>query len=79
MANVVFETSNFKEDFGDLEEGTYFKYDGCLFIKTYCYKDPEGIVNAFNISLGEFDCFSDISLVEPILEERIEITVRPDG
>ena len=68
---IIDERKDNKANFGDLSIGDVFRYDDCVYMKTYRYSCNTGDINA--ISLEDCDdiflTYEDI--VEPLVAELI--------
>lgn len=81
MANVDFNQINFTTRFDQLNVGTYFQFEGELFVKiqnakeedVYGYEGDE--VNAFGFARDETTFFEDYDKVTPIPTNVIRICV----
>lgn len=82
MAKVEFGKINVIKRFEDLDVGTYFEFEGELFVKiqaakeedkTYGYEGDE--VNAFGFARDETTFFEDYDKVTPVPTEAIRICV----
>lgn len=85
MVRVEFDEVDFTTRFEDLEVGTYFEFEGELFVKipsakeedVYGYEGDE--INAFSFALDETTFFENYDKVTPIPTETIRITVGRRG
>ena len=81
MAKVEFDTIDFVKRFEDLEVGTYFEFEGELFVKlrvakeTDVYGNNGDEINAFSFALDETTFFENYDKVTPIPTEAIQINV----
>jgi hypothetical protein len=82
MAVVDFNQINFTTKFEDLDVGTYFKFEGELFVKLRIAKEEDDAygdegeeVNAFSFTTDETTFFEDYDKVIPIPTEAIRICV----
>jgi hypothetical protein len=81
MAVVDFNQINFTTKFEDLDVGTYFKFEGELFVKIQAAKEIDvygcngDTVNAFGFARDETTFFEDYDKVTPIPTEAIRICV----
>ncbi len=86
MAKVEFDTIDFVKRFEDLEVGTYFQFEGELFVKIQAAKEEEETygyegyeVNAFGFAKDETTFFEDYDKVTPIPTNAIRICVGGSG
>lgn len=81
MAKVEFGKIDFTRRFEDLDVGTYFKFEGELFVKIQDAKEIDvygcngDVVNAFGFVRDETTFFEDYNEVTPIPTEAIRISV----
>lgn len=81
MAKVEFDKINSIKRFEDLDVGTYFEFEGELFIKLRVAKEIDVYgndgdeINAFSFGLDETTFFENYDKVTPIPTEAIRISV----
>jgi hypothetical protein len=86
MAKVEFGKIDFTRRFEDLDIGTYFKFEGELFVKLRIAKEEDDAygdegeeVNAFSFATDDTTFFEDYDEVTPIPTEAIRFIIGRKG